>query len=88
MALQELGGLSRGSERAVEKATGSGELSAAHSAALRDKDTGEKLLREKDAELEELRALLRSKPISDPAPAATPAEQALAYASWPPGWVE
>ena len=92
---QELGGLSRGPERGAEKAAGKEETSATHNAALRtEKDKGEKLLREKDAELDELRALLRSKPASapalgpDPALAPAPADQALAHASWPPGWVE
>ena len=96
---QELGGLSRGPERAAEKAwekaAGKEEISATHNAALKmEKDKGEKLLREKDAELDELRALLRSKPASapalgpDPALAPAPADQALAHASWPPGWVE
>ena len=96
---KELGGLSRGPEKAVEKAASREEISATHNAALRmEKDRGEKLLKEKDAELDELRALLRSKPTSAPASAPAPpalapapADQALAYASkasWPPGWVE
>ena len=56
-----------------------------------EKDRGEKLLKEKDAELDELRALLRSKPTSAPASAPAPpalapapADQALAYASIDP----
>ena len=62
-----------------------------------EKDKGEKLLREKDAELDELRALLRSKPTTSapaavgPAPALVPApaDRTLApAASWPAGWVE
>ena len=84
----------------MEKAASREEISATHNAALRmEKDRGEKLLKEKDApELDELRALLRSKPTSAPASAPAPpdlapapADQALAYASkasWPPGWVE
>ena len=57
----------------------------------------DRLLREKDAELEELRQLLRSKPArdpavgTDPAPALVPApaeDRTLADAVWPPGWVE
>jgi hypothetical protein len=61
---------------------------------MEEQDKGEKLLREKDAELDELRALLRSKPASaadlgpDPDPAPAPADQALAHTSWPAGWVE
>ena len=95
---QELGGLSRGPERGAEKAAGKEETSATHNAALRsEKDKGEKLLREKDAELDELRALLRSKPTTSapaavgPAPALVPApaDRTLApAASWPAGWVE
>ena len=92
--LQELGGLPRGSERAAANGAGREEIDAA----LRtEKETREKLLREKDAELEELRALLRSKPARDPAvgtgpaPALAPApaeDRTLADAVWPPGWVE
>ena len=92
--LQELGGLARGSERAAANGAGREEIDAA----LRtEKETREKLLREKDAELEELRALLRSKPArdpavgTDPAPALVPApaeDRTLADAVWPPGWVE
>jgi len=92
--LQELGGLSRGSERAAANGAGREEIDAA----LRtEKETREKLLREKDAELEELRQLLRSKPArdpavgTDPAPALVPApaeDRTLADAVWPPGWVE
>jgi hypothetical protein len=82
----------------VQKVAGREEISATHNAALKmEKDSREKLLKEKDAELDELRALLRSKPTADPglplcsAPALvpTPADRTLAYAaSWPPGWVE
>ena len=92
--LQELGGLARGSERAAANGAGREEIDAA----LRtEKEAREKLLREKDAELEELRALLRSKPARDPAvgtapaPALVPApaeDRTLADAVWPPGWVE
>ena len=92
--LQELGGLGRGSERAAANGAGREEIDVA----LRtEKETREKLLREKDAELEELRALLRSKPArdpavgTDPAPALVPApaeDRTLADAVWPPGWVE
>jgi hypothetical protein len=88
--LQELGALSRAATAGRE------EISASHNAALRmeEQDKGEKLLREKDAELDELRALLRSKPASaadlgpDPDPAPAPADQSLAHPSWPAGWVE
>ena len=78
----------------MEKAASREEISATYNAALRmEKDRWEKLLKEKDAELDELRALLRSKPTSAPASAPAPpalapapADQALAYASkasWP-----
>jgi hypothetical protein len=95
--LQELGGLgglARGSDRAAANGAGREEVDAA----LRtEKEKREKLLREKDAELEELRALLRSKPApapalgTAPAPALVPApaeDRTLADAVWPPGWVE